>query len=335
MLRKNLIRFVMVAVLISTFTIDAEAVMRFGIHSVLPDNQVDSGHDFFHLLLNPGDEQRLEIVLVNNTDDEIVALVDIATATTNQNGIVEYTTRNMEPDSSLRFRMENIVTGPSDIVLPPNESTSLFLDVQMPEEAFEGVLAGGITLIEQETEEDEVAEGMMIVNQFAFTKAIILRNTTEGVPAEFALNEIDVFQQIMRTNISANIQNLSPRFVNEVMIEAFVTESGSDEVLFYNEMQEVQFAPNSNFDFIIPLEANRLEPGTFTMNVVLSAGNNVWEFAEEFVVESQVAREFNDNNIYLMEEPRNWLAISLIAGGALVLVGTNIATIIYFKKKRK
>ena len=334
MLRKFITSIAMIILFTFASAIPVQAVMRFSVHSVLPDNQVDPAHDFFHVQINPGEEQTLEIILNNPTDEEIVALVDIATATTNNNGVVEYITRDIEPDSSLRFKMEDIISGPSEIVLPPNEQTSLFLDVQMPNESFDGVLAGGITFLEKDTTEEEVAQGMMIVNQFAFTKAIILRNTTEGVPAEFVLNEITPFQQIMRTNISANIQNISPRFVNGVFMEASVREQGSEKVLFSNAMDDVQFAPNSNFDFIIPLEANRLEAGTFIMDFVLRSGNDIWEFSEEFVVEAQVAREFNENNIYLMEEPRNWLAISLIAGGAAVLIGTNIATIVYFKKRK-
>jgi len=313
----------------------AEAAMRFGIRGVLPENQVGQGHDFFHLLLEPSEIQEIEIILTNETDEEITALIDIVTATTNPNGLVEYAWRDVEQDSSLLFPMEDIVTGPDTVLLPIDEPISVFLTITMPSKSLEGVLAGGITFMEVDTEEEEVAEGMTILNRFAFTQAIILRNSTQGVPAEFVLNEIVPTQQGMRTHISGNIQNTSPRFVNQVRAEAFVTVYGEDEVLFENIMESVQFAPNSNFDFMIPMDGERLNPGRFTWHMTLSTENDTWKFQSDFEIESETARHFNEQDISIQPESRNWLTISLIIGGAVVLIGTNIGTIVYFKKRNK
>jgi len=329
--------FKIVAMLIAVLIIpnlQAYAELQFGVHGVLPENQANPNHDFFHLIIEPGETQILEVILTNPTDVERVALIDIATATTNPNGVVEYGSRDIERDSTLRFAMEDIVTGPSEIVLPPNEQTSLFLTVQMPEEDFDGVLAGGITFLEREEETEEVAEGMVITNQFAFTKAIILRNSMTGVPADFVLNEVVPSWQHMRTTITANIQNIMPRFANQVSIEAFVTERGSEEELFGNVLENVQFAPNSNFDFGIPLEGERLRSGEFTLYFTLTYGDQVWEFEEDFEIEDEVARYFNENDIFIQAEPTNWI-LYIVIGVSAILVIANAIFFGYVLKKRK
>jgi len=56
----------------------------------IPDNQIDKNQTYFDLLMEPGKEQELEVVLRNNTDKEVTMLADVNTAITNDNGVVDY-----------------------------------------------------------------------------------------------------------------------------------------------------------------------------------------------------------------------------------------------------
>ena len=70
---------------------------NFSVNPVLPENQIgESG--YFNLQMSPGQSQTLTITLKNTTDKTVVVEEEIASATTNINGVVEYSPNKIKAD---------------------------------------------------------------------------------------------------------------------------------------------------------------------------------------------------------------------------------------------
>ncbi len=71
----------------------------FTVQAVLPENQVNQNVSYFDLLMEPGDKQTLEVVLTNKTDKPVDVQVEAITASTNRNGIIDYSTPNISDET--------------------------------------------------------------------------------------------------------------------------------------------------------------------------------------------------------------------------------------------
>jgi len=237
--------------------------------------------------------------------------------------------------------MEDIIAPIGEVVVPAEGQVSVFLDIQMPVDSFEGLLAGGITFMEVEEEDGDVegseseSAGFGIQNRFAFVMAIVLRNEITAIDPELNLGNVEAHQQNRRNQIRANLQNATPVFVNQLALEAIVTGAGSDEVLFEISREGMQMAPNSNMNFPIPLDGVPFESGDFTLHLTASSFDHEWEFTQDFTIEAEVAETFNATDVLQRDayEPAS-NTLWYIIGGAILLVGTNAVTF-YYRKKRK
>ncbi|MCL2558960.1 MAG: DUF916 and DUF3324 domain-containing protein [Turicibacter sp.] len=291
--------------------------LNFSVETILPDNQITEGVSYFDLLLAPSETQTVQIRLTNNTDEDIVVLPVIATATTNHNGVVEFVPRDVERDSTLMYLMEEIVTVPEEVIIPANGVYLLDLDIEMPEEAFEGILAGGITLRERDEELDEMEEndeaGMTIRNLFEFVVGIVLQNDASAsvqVEPDLVLREVYPTHINRRNVIIANVQNVMPNFVRSLTVDARIMREGSEEVLFYLEIDEAhmwRMAPNSNIDIPIRLEGEALEPGDYILDLRMTARHQtededieiekVWQWREPFSITEAEATFLNSEDV--------------------------------------
>ena len=122
---------------------------NFSVNPVLPENQIgESG--YFNLQMSPGQSQTLTITLKNTTDKTVVVEEEIASATTNINGVVEYSPNKIKADSTLKYNLVDYASIPKEVSLQPNSSQQVKVSVTMPKENFNGVIAGGITFKEKQ-----------------------------------------------------------------------------------------------------------------------------------------------------------------------------------------
>lgn len=84
---------------------------NFSVNPVLPENQIgESG--YFNLQMSPGQSQTLTITLKNTTDKTVVVEEEIASATTNINGVVEYSPNKIKADSTLKYNLVDYASIP-------------------------------------------------------------------------------------------------------------------------------------------------------------------------------------------------------------------------------
>ncbi|KMY33361.1 cell wall anchor protein [Lysinibacillus xylanilyticus] len=307
---------------------------NFGVYTVIPDNQIDKQKSYFDLKMEPNQKQTLTIQLKNDTEEDVVIEPIIHSATTNINGVVEYGPTSAERDSSLPYELGDLIQTEKEITIPAKGSKDLQLNVTMPEEAFDGILAGGITLEEKKAASkntEETTKGVSIENKYAYVVGIILQETDETVKQDLQLHDVKAGQVNARNVINATLQNPTATYLNRFEVDAKVTKKGKTEVLYKSEKQDMQMAPNSNFEYPISLNGEKFKSGTYTLHVKAKSSKESWEFEKDFTIKGEEVKQFNATDVSI--EGPNYLAY--LVGLLILLVAGLLLFIFYSKKKQK
>lgn len=235
----------------------------FSVNAVIPENQVAEEHTFFNLLMEPNQYQVLQMTLRNHTMEDIVLLPNIVSATTSGEGVVEYDPTKT-PSPTLRHNIVDLVSAVDDeVVIPALGYSVMFLEVQMPVEDFEGVIAGGLVLQARDGE------------PYTFVMGIILRTDIAEVSPELELTDVFMEAGEEYNTLIATISNIRPRFMNQVTVHTEI--SRRNEIVHEETRTELQMAPNSRMYYTIT-SGNELGTGNYTLSINVESGGEVWSW---------------------------------------------------------
>lgn len=311
----------------------AEETLSFYVTPEFPESQVEGSNSYFDLNLRAGETETLALKLQNASSDPIQVQVTPHTAYTNVHGVVEYGKDAQEPDNSLMYSLDELIDSSGVIELAGNETKTITVPLRMPEDSFEGFLAGGLRIMEVKEEQEEPTsnrEGVAIKNEFAYVVGVVVSNSRNSVQPDLDLLAVFADQLNYRNVISATIQNFTPTFVNRMAVEATVQRVGEDEILYEASQEMMQMAPNSNFDFPISLEGDRFESGEYVLNLKAISGEEEWFWEKTFTIEGNEARELNRSDVTI-DTSINWWMI-----GSIVLVCLLLIIVLYliFQKRK-
>lgn len=333
--RKHLFTLLIVALTIpflkGSFVSASE--LNFAVEPVIPENQRDKTKTYFDLLVKPDIEQTIEINLRNDTENEVIVEPKVHSATTNLNGVVEYGPVDSKKDSTLKYDLNEIVQVENEVKIPAHSSIKVPLKIKMPKEAFDGILAGGITLQEKDTKKSENTEtkGLSIQNQYAYVVALVLNENNNPVKPELKLNKVYPDQVNARNVINANLQNSTPNYINQLNVSAKITEKDKSTVLYETTKKAMQMAPNSNFDFPISLSGKKLEAGDYTLELTATTKADRWHWKKNFTIKADEAKKLNAKDVTIKKD-YTWIYI--VVGIILILVSI-LLIILILKRKRK
>lgn len=304
--------------------------LQFSVKAVIPDNQVDQDNTYFDLKMEPSQKQTIEVEIWNLTDQELEVETQIHSAATNDNGVIEYGGNDIKPDDTLPCQIEEVVTCDRLVKVPANETTVIELTIHMPEEKYDGILAGGITFQlpeakEIETEKQETS--LSFRNTYSYVIGIVLREGEGEDKPELQLNEVTYNETGDSSVISANIQNIVSEYVNELAVEARITRKNTKGTLYQETKEDMRMAPNSNFNFTIDLGGNKLNEGEFTLYMTARTAENEWHWEKDFTVEAE--RFYSDEIRGNEEKTGYWWVLAVIPVISLVI------GIIVYRYKRK
>lgn len=312
--------------------VQAEETLSFYVTPEFPESQIEGSTSYFDLNLAAGETETLALKLQNASSEPIQVQVTPHTAYTNVHGVVEYGKDAQEPDNSLMYSLDELIDPSGVIELAGNETKTITVPLHMPEELFEGFLAGGLRITEVKEEQEETTsneEGVAIKNEFAYVVGVVVSNSRNAVKPDLELVDVFADQLNYRNVISAKIQNFIPTFVNRLAIDATIQRVGEEEVLYEASDEMMQMAPNSHFDFQISLEGDRFVAGDYLLKMTATSGEEEWSWEREFTIEAETARSFNRADVTI-DTNTNWWMI-----GAISLVILLIAVILYLIIKQR
>jgi len=271
---------------------------------------------------------------IQNANDQAKTIeITAHTAFTNVQGVVEYGKDAEKADPTLPYSLADLIKPPVPIELAGNETKTVKLMLNMPKEAFSGFLAGGLRIAEvkekpQETETS--GEGVAIKNEFAYVIGVVVSNDRSAVKPDLDLLDVFADQLNYRNVISANLQNFTPTFVNHLEVEATVQKEGENDILYRAKQEQMQMAPNSNFNFPISLEGDRFRSGDYVLKMTARSGEEEWQWERKFTIEADKARALNQQDVTIDTSINWWLVAAVI----LILFLLLIIVWLLIKKQR-
>lgn len=312
-----------------------EGTLNFYVTPEFPDSQVEGSSSYFDLNLSAGETEHLALKLQNASNDSIRVQVTPHTAYTNVHGVVEYGQDAKEPDPSLSHSLDELID-PSEIIeLAGNETKTISVPLHMPQESFEGFLAGGLRIAQVKDEPEESpnnGEGVAIKNEFAYVIGVVVSNARNSVQPDLELLDVFADQLNYRNVISANLQNFTPAFINQLAVEATVQRDGEDDILYKASEEMMQMAPNSNFNFPIPLEGDSFRSGEYVLKLKATSGEEEWSWERTFIIETEDARSFNRSDVTIDTNTNWWMVGSIVLG--ILLLGVILYLLIQKQKAR-
>lgn len=366
---KYLIKIIVMSLILTIFSVLNLSIqsnvsanqLTFSVEPILPSNQVDSKVGFFNIKLNQGQSQDLFLKYTNNTKKTITVSANVASAKTNTNGVVDYNDSKIKNDVSLKYDLSNLVEIPKAVVLDAGQSKDVNVHVKMPNEAFRGIIAGGLTFndsAKDKQDQSSKSSGLSIKNIYSFQIGLLMRQTTSSAYTDaqiqdngLKLNQVTAGQQNYRNVVYANLQNPLSVYVNQMVVNAQITRRGSSAVLYSAIKGGMQMAPNTNFDFPITLgNGVKMKPGNYHLKLVAYSLNdnkglfktNIindkiqsfkyrWVFEKNFTISGQESRQYNKSDVTIKKN--NGLLWILLCAIILLLVAL-LLLILLLKHRR-
>lgn len=299
-----------------------------------PENQIGTG-EALNLMMNPGQKQKVEVEVTNYKDKEIVVELKLTGARTNGNGGLEYGPNKLPKDKTMKYDLPDLVKIPSEVKVPAKGTATFTLDISMPEADYDGIVTGGVQLIEKGTSiETQDEKGATIQNKVAFLFGVTLRMSETEVKPDFDLNSVKAGLQNYRNAIFLNLSNKQSMIAKDMVLNTEITEKGKSEVLYQKKKTEVSMAPNTVMNFPVSLDGDSMKAGDYTANVILKGYDKEWKWKKNFTITKEEADKFNKQDPYLVQERGlNWKMISLIVGGVLLLIIIIVVILKVTKKK--
>ncbi|MDR2654514.1 MAG: DUF916 and DUF3324 domain-containing protein [Oscillospiraceae bacterium] len=362
---KSIVFYLLVFVMLSGLTIfpgyaDEESEINlnkvnFTAQAVLPENQIQnnaSGSNpklYFDLKMEPEQEQLLELIVTNKSEEEITVGVSTLTASTNGNGIIAYPEDGLY-DESLVYKFSDIAKAEEDEVkIPKLESKSVFVRVKMPKDRYDGVLMGGISVLQKPLDSEMNLESEMgIVKQLRYIIGVRLaENLDLKFEPEFEIGDIESAIVDYYPAIVVPIKNTQALIARQIRAEVKVYPAGSGEVYAERVMDDAEMAPNSILPFPLKDETGeRFRAGDYRAEVKLELEGQTYEFAKDFVLTQEKVDEVNTSiaNIYNpvipasaqeQEGGSNIILIVVISAVASIIIILSVLLILRKKKIKK
>lgn len=295
-----------------------------------PDNQLGDG-GALNLKMAPGQKQGVIVTITNTNKQDIVLSLSLNGARTNGNGGVEYGPSGFSKDKTMTYDLPDLVKIPKEVTIPKESSKDIVLDIMMPEVAYDGLVTGGVQLIEKGDEDP--TSGTAIVNKVAYLFAVTLQMTDTPLIPEIELQKVYPQQSNYRNSIYLDIANVVPMRVKGLLLDVVITKEGQEEALYESKKTNMEMAPNTLMSYPLSLGGEKMIAGKYTAHVNASSNGKEWVWAKNFTITKEDADLFNQLDVSIVQERGlNWQVIILVAIGSVtaVVVGYSV----FFRKKQ-
>ncbi len=297
---------------------------KFFVEAIIPENQINRENSFFDLKMKPSQKQTLEVKVINRSNEQIEITAEAITASTNDNGTVEYTIPGIKDEEMPIAFSEIAKVLTPNIKLAANEETIVQIEIIMPEAEYDGIVLGGLSFTEVLNEDDLNYENT-IINQFNYVIGVKLIETDKEVEAnfEFVSAESNLINSIPA--IRVNLRNTESQLIKDLTAEMKIYKDQEKTKLIYKyKIDRVGVAPNSIFPFTYYQTKQELPVGNYIGEVTLSSVDKNWNFDFDFKVEDTSYNNSDGNEDFFgsfyEDEKSKYYVLEALALLAIIIV---------------
>lgn len=321
------------------FTVQVRANENNGIvvKPILPENQYNKEVTYYDLRMNPNQKQELELELTNVSNVDERVMLEITDAITNEEGYLEYVNskKDGQRDSSLKVALSDITEVPREAVVKANSTKIIKIKLNMPEKEFDGIIVGGVRVseIKNDTKEQKDSKEMVVENKTVYTVGLNLSETDTELLPELKLLKVFPGEKDGHNVIMVNLQNDKAQVLEKIEYKAELREKGKKEVIGSQKVTDYRAAPNSSFNYPVPLDDQRLFAGEYTLLMTATSKdtNQAWNWEEDFTISESEAEQLNEK-LSQSKKTGRYLWISVIV---LLIIGVAVVCYYVYNKSVK
>ncbi|WP_047999635.1 DUF916 and DUF3324 domain-containing protein [Lactiplantibacillus herbarum] len=295
---------------------------RFSVSATIPDNQINKQNTFFDLKMSTRKQQDLQVTIYNQANRDLTVATAIHTAYTNNNGSIEYVVPAKTYDSSLKVKMSDIVKikGKSTVVVPANSSKTVTAHVTMPSSPFNGVMMGGwyFKQVNQKAGAN-VKDTVNVHNEYSYV--VGLKFSLGSMPAPIIkMSKVTTGTRNYQWGILANLRNPSAVMIPNLKLHTIVTNRDSGKKVKEVRSNELQLAPNSAFNYMLPMDKAKLPAGRYHVQMVATSGSHRWRLNQNLKLGRSVTRQTDQLVTKTNKQSTSWGLVGIGAFGTLIIV---------------
>lgn len=295
-----------------------------------PMHQIVGNKGHFNLLLPPGTEDKLLVRICNKSNQAEKYKLTVTDATTNINGIVDYTTDNPVFVNKEAVKVTDLVSKKEiDVTVDAASEQQIEIPIKMVNEQFDGIILGGVTI---KKNSDETSSKYFLENVFWYSFAIQICQNEKKVSPNLSSNKA-FFDQIDDRNVAMmEIENIAPVLLSHIKGTFTLREMKSGKVIKEESKEEMSIAPNTRF--LLPVFLNqKVEAGEYVYELLLQKGSNNWYFKHSFTISRTKAKQLNQTSVDSSKKSMSYKGRILFLLFIVILV-ILIGNELYQKKKQ-
>lgn len=301
----------------------------FSVKAKIPAKQWDQKKTYFDLRVTPGEVEKLEVELRNNTDGEVKVAIQANSAVTADGGVIDYETTESELDETMTYPFSEMVEVDSEVTLAPKETKTIAAKVTVPEESFDGIILGSLHFTEMKETKASKTKKETILSQVV---GVQLSENDHEVTTKLDLIQAKAGQIDNRNVVLAAIQNPTPKILSNMVVTADVFKGNSKKKpIYHNKKENLNMAPNSTFDYSISTEDQAFKAGKYTMKMTVEVDGEKLDLEQKFEIKKDEGDQFNAEMIQV-EKTTHLMAF--IISGVLLVTGI-IAGVVFWLARQK
>lgn len=302
----------------------AESTSKYSVHPVLPGNQKEDITDYFYLQ-QPLQEQTLEIEVKNLSEEELMLNLLPVTGITSDHGEIKYTNQTDVLNGKLltndNYLFDNYIRiNTEKITIAPKSKTKASVTIYPPNEPL-GTILGGVLFypdmdMRQEKSNENDSEKEPAKRMADMQVVAIAMDTGEVTPEEKSIEVSNPWFQYAQNIgvIRLPVANLTPKIVEIPRLTYRIYTD--DQLLFEDVKENLQFAPVSKAQLILPWDQNPIEKGKYLLEGEIETGEETIPFSFKLKVKLT-----NTNEAPItIASINSWWIWTLMALGLVIII---------------
>ncbi|MHC5248216.1 DUF916 and DUF3324 domain-containing protein [Enterococcus sp. LJL90] len=311
----------------------------YSIKAILPDNQKNQDLSYFDLRVEPNTTQTIEVQVNNYSDETQKYFVEVNTAQTNGNLLIDYGSSEIPETSNNQTPISEFINYPKEIEIPPQKAGVISFEINVPTDAFDGVMLGGIHI--KKDFSDESSNDNQITSQYDYVLGLVLSENDNPVIPEVVFDSINPENITNNAGIAVRLENPTKTTIKNVTMSGHIYQDGSDTPLISREISKGSIAPESVFDLFFfngdTGTTKPLEAGEYRLEMTLADDQeHKWTINEPFTITAKQAQQVN-NEVFTTTSDNTllYIAIGVLSGLILVALSIVIFRKVQLKKHQK
>lgn len=320
MKKKSVILFLSILSIIlnlSSISVEAEESIDFSVKPQMVDSQIGDNNSYFNLRSFSGKKEELPIKITNHADTTSEYIVSVNSATTNMNGIINYSQPNVKQIETKHQFSDLVEKREQTVSITSGAEKIVYIAITTPKTSFDGVILGGITIAKKQ--DNKQTSKKMIKNEFQYAIAVQISENDKEITPKLEGGAVQLTQINKRNAIQMAVKNPQPKVMKQVEGTFTITKKGHKKPIVQEKRNTMSFAPNSEFSLFTMLN-NKFKSGDYTYTLELVNAEGTWTFSKDFSIDSKEASRLNKKSVDKASEHSSSLYIIVIMGIIIFLL---------------